>query len=196
MMILVHSSPTTLASYKCDNLGVLASPRRLYSEELLKGWTWAADNDAYSKWDEAKYRYLIRTCRGRNGLLFVTAPDVVGDSKATMQRFAEWRDELGDLPVALVAQDGLNDPPWDEFQALFIGGTTEWKLGPAAARLAREARERDKWLHMGRVNTYRRLRYAQTLGCNSIDGTQFSWFRDKWLQPFLDAARQTVIETA
>lgn len=59
-MLLVHASPTTLASYKCDHLGVLCSPRRVYGDELA-GWTWAADNDAFSKWDEGRYRQMLGT---------------------------------------------------------------------------------------------------------------------------------------
>lgn len=41
----------------------------------------------------------------------------------------------------LVAQDGLERLriPWNSFDALFIGGTTEWKLGAAARAIARDA---------------------------------------------------------
>ena len=41
-----------------------------------------------------------------------------------------------------------------------IGGTTSWKLGPAAAGLAAQARRRGLWVHLGRVNSLKRLRYA------------------------------------
>jgi hypothetical protein len=56
-------------------------------------------------------------------------------------------------PAALVAQDGLEDLPicWSSFDALFLGGTTRWKLGSAAARFAQQARQRGVWVHMGRV---------------------------------------------
>lgn len=184
-MILVHSSPTTLAPYHTENLGVLCSPRRVYGEEL-NGWPWAADNDAFSKWDEGRYRAMLERIRERDGCLFVTAPDVVGDAGETLRRFTEWRSELDGFPVALVGQDGLSEPPWDEFDAFFIGGTTEWKMGQQAARLIRDAKERGKWVHMGRVNSYRRARYAWSLDCDSLDGSQFSWFRDTKLAPFLD----------
>lgn len=76
-------------------------------------------------------------------------------------------------PAALVAQDGLEhlDVPWDDFDALFIGGSTEWKLGKAAARLVAEAKRRGKHVHMGRVNSRRRWSYAEHIGCDSVDGT-------------------------
>jgi hypothetical protein len=60
---------------------------------------------------------------------------------------------------------------WREFDALFVGGSTEWKLGEDAAWLVQQARGRDKWVHMGRVNSLRRLRYAHRIGCQSVDGT-------------------------
>lgn len=33
-------------------------------------------------------------------------------------------------------------PPWRQFDTLFIGATTRWKLGAEAAELIREARAR------------------------------------------------------
>ncbi len=41
--------------------------------------------------------------------LFVAAPDVVADAEATLDLFGGWRREIASqgLPVALVAQDGL-----------------------------------------------------------------------------------------
>ena len=76
-------------------------------------------------------------------------------------------------PVALVAQDGLEElhiarPKVD---ALFIGGTTEWNLGEGARQIAAEAKRRGVWVHMGRVNSLRRMRYAESIGCDSADGT-------------------------
>lgn len=111
-------------------------------------------------------------------------------------------------PAALVAQNGLTveDTPWDTFDVLFLGGSAEclpcgyvkpitdrqrtvcptcgrllreWKLAPAAAQLALAAKYRGKWVHMGRVNTYRRWRYAEYIGCDSVDGTTLAIGPDK-----------------
>lgn len=193
MILLVHGSPTTLEPYRHPNLGVLSSPRRYYTN--IEGWRWAADNDAYSKWDAGRYRQMLDGIHGLPGCLFVTAPDVVGDAKATLALFEEWYDELVACwqPIALVAQDGLtvDQVPWQRIDALFIGGTTEFKMGADAAQLvaaARSRRNRDYqrlWVHMGRVNGHQRLRYAKALGCDSVDGTSLSWFRDRWLPSFL-----------
>lgn len=61
--------------------------------------------------------------------------------------------------------------PWHTFDVLFIGGSTEWKLGPGARALVAEAKRRGKWVHMGRVNSGRRWSYAEHIGCDSVDGT-------------------------
>jgi hypothetical protein len=91
-----------------------------------------------------------------------------------------------------VAQDGLTVAavPWAAIDALFIGGTTDWKLGAEARDLAGYAQTRGTWVHMGRVNSRRRLHYAERIGCSSVDGTAFSRWPDikltkglDWVQP-------------
>ena len=54
---------------------------------------------------------------------------------------------------------------------LFLGGTTEWKLGPDAWRLTEHAKSEGRWVHMGRVNSERRFTTARAMGCDSADGT-------------------------
>jgi hypothetical protein len=180
MLILVHRSPTTLLKEygRHPNLGVLSSPRRIY--KTVEGYPWAADNDAYLAWDESRYRAMLEQITNMQDCLFVTAPDVVGDSAETLRLFSRWRDEVAGTghPIALVAQDGLNvnAVPWHAVDAIFVGGTTVWKLGSAARRIVSEARFRGIWTHMGRVNSRRRLIYAQSIGCQSVDGTSFSRF--------------------
>lgn len=199
VMILVTASPTSMLRDhgRHPNLGVLGTPRNCYGENI-QSWPWAVDNDAYLAWDEGRYRKMLERIASRRGCLFVTAPDVVGDADATLDLFATWRGELADVghPIALVAQDGLEEPPWESFQALFIGGTTEFKMGAQAARLAREAKRRGKWLHMGRVNTRRRIIYAKGLGCDSVDGTAFSMYRKThlpWALDYASAPTQTTM---
>lgn len=183
VIVLVHSSPVSLLRDhgRPDNLGVLVSPRGCGNFPALANWKWAADNDAFLAWDENRYVRMLDKITGVPGCLFVTSPDVVGDAKATKDRFYEWKHRLGCTrqPVAFVAQDGADAhrPPWQHIDALFIGGTTDFKLGPVAAQLAEEARRCRKWVHMGRVNTRQRIKYAKGIGCHSIDGTNFSMFR-------------------
>lgn len=189
MMLLVHAAPATLARHRRPSLGVLSSPRRFYLDADAHGFRWAADNDAFSRWDARRYRAMLRAITHLSGCLFVTAPDVVGDGASTLERFETYHAELVACgqPIALVAQDGMTPAaiPWAELDALFVGGTTEFKMGADAAAIVTEAKRRRLWVHMGRVNGHQRLRYAKALGCDSIDGTSFSWFRDRWLDEFL-----------
>src|SRR6266567_778281 len=64
-----------------------------------------------------------------------------------------------ELPVGATAdEECVKDVPWDVFDALFIGRSTDWKLGPAAEALVREAKQRAKWVHFGRWTARRPLR--------------------------------------
>jgi hypothetical protein len=111
-------------------------------------------------------------------------PDVVADSVTTLDRWRLWLPILRyyGLPPAFVAQDGqvLNAVPWQEVAALFIGGTTHFKEVEAAP-LIREAKARGLWVHAGRVNTLRRMRLMDALGCDSFDGSIFSKMSDKYV---------------
>jgi hypothetical protein len=149
------------------------------------GVVWCADNGCFGKGypgDEKWLGWLEKNAYAADDCLFATAPDVVGDAAATLERSAPFLPMIRALgyPAALVAQDGLEDleVPWSEFDVLFIGGSTEWKLGPAARQLIREAKQRGKWVHMGRVNSERRYRYANDLGCDSVDGTYLTFGPD------------------
>lgn len=192
VIALVHSAPSTLQTYRRPNLGVLSSPRRFYLD--VDGWTWAADNDAFGAWDEDRFRVMLDALATVPGCRFVTAPDVVGDHEATLERFFAWEDELAAtrLPVAFVLQDGCDggDVPWDRIAAVFVGGTDLFKMGEPARALVDEAKRLGKWVHMGRVNGRRRIKYALAIGCDSFDGTSMSWFKDRWLVDYLDTAAQ------
>lgn len=120
---------------------------------------------------------------------FAVAPDVPFEAAATLERSTPWLPRIRALGIAaaLVAQDGLEtlDVPWPDFDVLFLGGTTAWKLGPAAAELARAAQRRGKPVHMGRVNSAKRMRYARHLGCASVDGTFLTFGPDRRLPDVL-----------
>lgn len=159
------------------------------------GALWCADNGAFSdRFDETKWwAFLKRNAHRAASCAFAVAPDVVGDARATLERSLPWLAKIRALgyPVALVAQDGLEDleVPWDDFDVLFIGGTTDWKLGPDARELVRQAKALGKWVHMGRVNSERRWRYADAIGCDSVDGTFLTFGPDTNLPRLLGWVR-------
>lgn len=139
---------------------------------------WCADNGCFGKGfttDAAWFAWLTNRAHSAASCTFAVAPDVVGDAEATLVRSLPWLPAIRALgyPAAFVAQDGLEhlEVPWDAFDVLFIGGTTAWKLGPHARTLTAQAKARGKWVHMGRVNSEKRFRYAAAIGCDSADGT-------------------------
>ena len=168
------------------NLGVLLSPGKGLNASPPRGVFWACDNGAFSGFDDVGFRDMLKKIQNRPGCRFVVCPDVVADHEATLKLWHEWSGriwEAGQLP-AFVAQDGgsVESIPWGQgMGTVFIGGSTEWKLGSEVARIIHAARRKNVWVHMGRVNTMRRLMYAQTLGVDSVDGTQFS----RWSETYL-----------
>ena len=159
------------------DLPAMITPRM--RQRPAAGQVWAADNGRYASpadYSDAAYLEWLATMPA-SSCLFATAPDVVGDAISTLLMSAPMYRPIrrAGYRVALVAQDGLERVPelipWHELDAIFIGGTTAWKLGPGARLIARLALERGRWLHMGRVNSQRRWNYAAELGCDSADGT-------------------------
>lgn len=197
-LLLVSGATTTvqrLAGH--PHLGRLVQPRNGNSIETLAhcGLWWAADNDCFQGLDPDEYMTMLNAIAHTDisRLLFVAVPDVVADAHGTLVLFRAWLPALRKrgLPAALVAQDGLTPGavPWSELAALFIGGSTAWKAGRPAAALIEEARARGVWVHVGRINTLRRLRYFDALGIDSFDGTQFSMFAETYLPRWLERLR-------
>lgn len=192
-MLLVSGSTRTvrdLAETRPERLGHLLTPRNRNSVASLvrTGLPWAVDNGAFSGFDADAFRSLVRRAAGQPRLLWVVCPDVVADARATLDLFDQWQPELSGmgLPVAFVLQDGQEDLSLPaDFDCLFIGGTTEFKLSEAAADLVTEAKGRGAWVHMGRVNSLKRMRHAQAIGCDSIDGSSASMFGDKYIHRYL-----------
>lgn len=212
MLLLVTQAMAQMRAHAHPNLGRLIQPRHYTRLDamLADDIPWAADNDCFKGLDpHAYYRMLdsIRHARQEHAggdprpecwtdrCLFVTVPDVVADPHGTIRGWIRWSEGLRrrGLPVGFVLQDGCEHgliPPWHLLDAVFIGGSTDYKLGPRAAWICGEAKARGKWVHMGRVNSARRIEYAKTIGVDSIDGTKYVRWRDRYLdQAVRDVAR-------
>jgi hypothetical protein len=173
-------------------IGMVATPKQ--GQAVPPNAAWCADNGCFGKGypgDDAWIAWLDSL--PREGCLFAVAPDVVGDAGATLERSAPWLPRIRELgfPAAFVAQNGLEDldVPWDAFDVLFIGGDTAWKLGTHARQLVAEAKTRGKRIHMGRVNSDRRYRYALSIGCDTVDGTYIAFGPDRNLPHVLAWSR-------
>jgi hypothetical protein len=188
-------------------LAMIITPKQ--GNRLPAGVTWVADNGcgpgkhgigAGFPGEDAYIGFLRRHADKAADCLFACAPDVVGDAAATLARsrpmFARIRD--AGYRVAYVLQDGqeLVPVPWDEIDAVFIGGSTEFKLGEVARGLVAEAKARGLHVHMGRVNSRKRLRYAAEIGCDTADGTYLVFGPDKNLPKLLSWLGEIAAEAA
>jgi hypothetical protein len=197
LLILVSGSEALIKHFGTANLGGLITPQfhRTGASYLKLGASWAMDNDCFKGLKRAALtkmwlanQQIAKTC------LWAVVPDVVGNAGATLTRFREWAPIVRGFgyPLAYVAQDGIEETPvpWKEFDCLFLGGTTGFKVGPVAERYAKEAKERGKWCHMGRCSTPARMHLAGSWGCDSVDSTGFSRFGMRDLPWALEIAKQ------
>jgi len=179
--LFVSGATPTLATHAGDpHLGVLMTPRGWHGRGWLesvvaRGARWAADNDAFSSFDADRFARMLDRLHGVPNCVFVVAPDVWGDARATLCQFDHWRDRIAPYPIALAGQDGLEDlpVPWPQFDALFIGGSDRWRGSRAMRDLLSEAKARGKWVHLGRINIGS-VQIARYLGADSFDGSGFS----------------------
>lgn len=144
----------------------------------------AIDNGAFSGLNVKGFLALLeREYEARKQCRFVAVPDVVASAIRTLEVFEYWRYKLNGWPLALVAQDGQErlPIPWAGIDAIFIGGSTGWKMGQHAEHIIKAAKAIGKWVHVGRVNTPGRFEHFERLGADSIDGTglsRYSWMRE------------------
>ena len=103
-------------------------------------------------------------------------PDIVGGGTRSLDFSMTWLDSVRkycELPLIAV-QDGMEPEDIADLVGpslgIFVGGTTEWKLQSLMGwgRLAKNK----CYLHVGRVNTKRRIIHCQNAGADSFDGTR------------------------
>ena len=198
---MIYMSPHASITKDADpkRWGYILTPKSRTSV-VDDGRRWCADNGVFTgQFNWEKYQtWLIKMRPWRSRCVFVTAPDVVGDAVATLERYRyyAWRIKALGFPVALVGQDGLESLPWPpEFDAFFVGGSTEWKMGDGAAWRIRYARQRCDWIHVGRVNSQKRIRHFQLLGVDSADGTSITFAPDREYDRLDAALRQPALLT-
>ncbi len=190
MLYLSGAPPNAarLSKYKENNVGVIYTPNMGARPGQIEHINfWAADTGCYSRgnnFDLDNYlRWLDDRKQYADKCLFATAPDVVGNAFATWQRSKDVLPLIRDMgfKAALVAQDGIEGMAidWRAFDTLFIGGSTDWKLGKHCLALVREAKKQGKRVHIGRVNSFKRFRLMASWGADSADGTYLAFGPDR-----------------
>jgi hypothetical protein len=181
---LIDLSPNRL-SEKINSplvMGQLLTPLTGYADA---GGIYAIDNGAFSGFPADRFRRLLERQESRKAdCLFVTCPDIVGAGQRSIELFkrrSRWIPE--GWKVALVAQDGMEDLeiPWDEMDAIFIGGGDPWKDSKASQDIVKTAVTLGVWVHVGRINTPRRFELFDELGADSCDGSGIAMY-DHMLQ--------------
>ena len=135
---------------------------------------WAIDNGGFKGLDIPALESLLRREQHhKDDCLFVVAPDIVGSAQRTLELFGLWRPKLAGWKVALACQDGQENLPipWDHIDAVFIGGSTNWKCSTHVERIVTTAKLFGKWVHAGRVNDPMRFRHFEDMGVDSCDGS-------------------------
>jgi hypothetical protein len=139
-----------------NRFGILTSPsHKGVPAGIVAGMEWGAENENYTKGfdPDVFFNWLEKMEAYRESCLFVPVPDIPGDAAWTLVQYYAWRSCFYGWPVAYVAQDGQEDLPFpDGFDVLFIGGTTDWKLGNGATSCIYRALHLGKRIHIGRVN--------------------------------------------
>lgn len=185
------SGPEVRAAMSAGLIGCMTTPAQ--GNVIPDGALYACDNGKFGcdgkgrNWPgtERWYRWLADTVDrySPERCLWALAPDVPFNAAATLAESRPWLAKIRELgvPAAFAAQDGCEHGliPWGEFDVLFIAGSTEWKIGPVAYRIAQEAKARGLKVHMGRVNSLVRLRIAEHFGCEYCDGTYLTFGPEK-----------------
>ena len=176
------SKPHLQQLLRDNNCGILVTP---FSQKSLSDpdWIWAADNGCFSsKWEYKTWATWIQKKPNPDTALFAVVPDTVSDPIETLEKWEthhQFVRHLGFKP-AFVLQDGATNQtiPWEQLDCLFIGGSTEYKLSDHAKRFVHKAKQLGKWVHMGRVNSQKRIELAFNWGCDSADGTYIAFGPD------------------
>ena len=141
---------------------------------------YSLDNGAYSaflaktEWQPDAWIKLLEWAKlsGRDPL-WTLVPDVVGDRLGTLRAWEKWAPVTASYgwPLAFAVQDGMvpSDVP-AEASVIFVGGSTAWKWRTVSMWC-----ENFPSVHVGRVNTYRRLWQCHDAGAKFCDGT--GWMR-------------------
>jgi len=164
-----------------------------------EGFRYALDNGAWSafvagaRFDAGRFRACVAQMGA--GADWIVVPDIVCGGRESLRFSLSWLDEILMVgpPVLLAVQNGMKASDLRHHVGgrvgLFVGGDTAWKEAtlPVWGRLARE---RTCYLHVGRVNSARRIRLCAMAGADSFDGSSAS--RYSKTVGALDAARRQV----
>ena len=164
-----------------------------------EGFAYALDNGAWSAYTQGRpfddLAFVTALRKMGPGADWTVLPDIVMGGPASLAKSLGWMQRVLDqTPRALLAvQDGMVPEDVRAFLGarvgIFVGGSTAWKESTIGVWSAL-GREVGCWVHVGRVNTARRIAICTAEGATSFDGTSASRFAKTI--PALDAARRQI----
>lgn len=111
----------------------------------------------------------------RKQCLFAAVPDKVGNHKETLSMWEEHNHIADGYKKAFVVQDGFDEWP-ENADALFIGGSTEFKDSYECEQIVRAGLDNKMHVHIGRVNTFYRFYHFHCIGAHTCDGSGISMY--------------------
>lgn len=150
-----------------------------------EGFQYALDNGAWSAFsqgrpfDERAFELALR--RMGAAADWTVVPDIVAGGLASLELSLRWMPRvLNESPRALIAvQNGMEPSDVRPFLGtrvgIFVGGDTAWKLRTLAT-WGRLGRDTGCWVHVGRVNSAKRIHQCGVDGAHSFDGTSVTRF--------------------
>lgn len=175
MKILLDCSPAKITEYRerySWDFWQLRTPLTRYKR--CPGVPYALDNGCFARFERDAWLRMVEET-DEDPPLFLTLPDIVGDAARTVELFDAFLHKVNGVRLALVLQDGIQSVsiPWCKLHCVFIGGSDAFKVSKEAFAAARAAKMLGKWVHVGRVNTAKRVRDWVGLA-DSIDGSGIS----------------------
>lgn len=183
-----------LAALKASGWRILITPS---NPKPPNGFRYGVDNGAWkayqqgTEFDGESFARLV-DAHGFDAD-FVVLPDIVAGGMQSLGLSVSWIPRLPGLRLLLPVQDGMHPDAVVKVLAahlsvgVFLGGSTEYKIREMR-RWGVIAATMERWYHVGRVNTARRIRLCAEAGATSFDGTSATMF--SCTVPLLDAARR------
>ncbi len=152
------------------------------------GKPWGLDNGCFSRFERKTWDRMIAEAKGMEDRpKFVCLPDIVGDARRTLDLYKMFLPNVAGLKRCLVLQDGIGgqDIPWCQVDAVFVGGSDNFKTSGECMAAVKVAKYSGRWVHVGRVNTAERVKFWLGIA-DSIDGSGISKY-DHMLRDVIDA---------
>ena len=184
MKIMLDATPAKIAEYTKRYDHEFWQLRTPLTRNRIAGVPYGLDNGCFTRFDQKTWLRMVAEARNYKKSyapeatpMFVTLPDIVGDARRTLELFNHFCNHTHGVNRALVLQDGIgmHEIQWALVDAVFVGGSDNFKIAPEAINACKAAKMMGKWVHVGRVNTAKRVRDWIGLA-DSIDGSGISRF--------------------